>query len=273
MNPRFLYETFFGRLILKILTRPFVSYLAGKYMDSSLSKSKIKSFIRKNSIDMSDYVEREYVSFNDFFTREIRKDARSIDTAPASFISPCDGMISAYTICDDSSFEIKGSTYTLDELFDNKDIKSEFAGGTMIIIRLTVTDYHRYIYPDNGYKEKNIYIPGIFHTVQPIAQTRYKIYKTNSREYTILHTENFGDVIQMEVGAMMVGKILNYHSHHRFVRGEEKGRFEFGGSTVVLLTKKNAITLNKNIPINTDDETVVKMGEKIGEKFRKDALI
>jgi len=267
MNPTFLYNTLIGRCILKVLTRPFVSRLAGKYMDSSLSASGIKSFIRKNNIDMSDYAERKYKSFNDFFTREIKKDARSIDMTPTSFISPCDGKISAYTISDDSSFEIKGSIYTVDELFENKSIKNAYSGGIMIVIRLTVTDYHRYMYPDSGYKEGNIYIPGIFHTVQPIAQTRYKIYKTNSREYTILHTDNFGDVIQMEVGAMMVGKILNYHSDHHFSRGEEKGRFEFGGSTVVLMVKKDTVNLNENIPLDSDEEINVKQGEKIGTKI------
>lgn len=267
MNPAFLYETLAGRCILKVLTMPFVSKLAGKYMDSYLSRSKISSFIRKNNIDMTDYVEREYTSFNDFFTREIKPDARRIDMTPTSFVSPCDGMISAYTISDSSSFNIKGSTYTVDELFEDEYIKDTYCGGTMIVIRLTVTDYHRYIYPDSGYKENNIYIPGIFHTVQPIAQARYKIYKTNSREYTILHTDNFGDVIQMEVGAMMVGKIINYHAEHQFYRGEEKGRFEFGGSTIVLLVKKDAIRLNENIPLDSDKEISVKQGEKIGTKI------
>lgn len=267
MKPSFLYENLLGRCILKLLTRPFISKLAGKYMDSPLSKSRISGFIKKNNIDMTDYIQRPYKSFNDFFTREIKEDARSIDMASSSFVSPCDGKISAFTIDDESAFRIKDSIYTVDELFCDDNIKKEYAGGLMIVVRLTVTDYHRYIYPDSGYKGKNIYIPGIFHTVQPIAQTRYKIYKTNSREYTILHTDNFNDVIQMEVGAMMVGKILNYHSEHRFARGEEKGRFEFGGSTVVLLVKKDTIKLNESIPLNSDEEANIKMGEKIGEKI------
>ena len=273
MEPVFLYETFFGRCILKILTRPFISKIAGKYMDSPVSRLRIKSFVRKNRIDMTDYIKREYKSFNDFFTREIRDDARNIDMCPSSFISPSDGKVSAFTISDDSSFCIKGSTYTMDELFCDKNIAKDFSGGTMIVIRLTVTDYHRYIYPDWGEKENNVFIPGILHTVQPIAQSRHKIYKTNSREYTILHTENFGDVIQMEVGAMMVGKIVNYHSSCKFSRGEEKGRFEFGGSTIVLMIKKDTIQLNENIPINSDKEISIKMGEKIGEKIQKEKVL
>ena len=188
MKPDFLYETLLGRCILSVLTKPFISKIAGKYMDSSLSKAIIPRFIAKNNIDMTDYVKRSYKSFNDFFTRELTQDARIIDKDTSSFISPADGNISAFTISDDASFLIKGSRYTVSELFENDLLKDEYSGGLMIVIRLTVTDYHRYIYPDNGYKNNNIFIPGILHTVQPIAQSRYKIYKTNSREYTILHT-------------------------------------------------------------------------------------
>ena len=267
MKPTFLYETFPGRCILKVLTKPFISKVAGKYMDSPLSKARISSFVRKNNISMTDYIQRPYNSFNDFFTRELKEGARNIDMSPSSFISPCDGKISAFTISDDTSFDIKGSRYCVNDLLKNEKLKDEYSGGIMIVIRLTVTDYHRYIYPDTGYKESNIFIPGILHTVQPIAQTRYKIYKTNSREYTVLHTKNFGDVIQMEVGAMMVGKIVNYHSDCHFNRGEEKGRFEFGGSTVVLMVKKDTINLDENIPINSQMELPVKLGQKIGQKI------
>ena len=267
MEPKFLYNTGFGRAILKILTMPAISKIAGKYMDSSLSKRRISKFIAKNNIDMSDYPEKEYKSFNDFFTRELKEDARYIDKFPLSFISPCDGKISAYTINPDSTFNIKDSVYTVEELVQNKDIADEYNGGLMIVLRLTVTDYHRYIYLDDGTKDENIFIQGILHTVQPIAQTKYKIYKTNSREYTILHTRNFKDIVQMEVGAMMVGKISNLHGEHSFRRGEEKGKFEFGGSTIVLLVKKDTVNLRSDIPLNSQEELQTRMGEVIGEKY------
>jgi phosphatidylserine decarboxylase len=133
---------------------------------------------------------------------------------------------------------------------------------------LTVSDYHRYCYFDNGTKEKNCFIPGKLHTVNPISYERYPIYKTNCREYTRLHTENFGDVMQMEVGALLVGKIVNYHQEHRFSRGEEKGRFEFGGSTIVLLFRKGSVRFDEELFRFSSQglEKKVKMGEKIGEK-------
>ncbi|MBR7165409.1 MAG: phosphatidylserine decarboxylase, partial [Clostridia bacterium] len=139
--------------------------------------------------------------------------------------------------------------------------------GVCAIFRLTVSDYHRYCYFDNGTKEENVFIPGFLHTVNPISLDRYPIYKTNSREYTLLHTENFGDVVQMEVGALLVGRIVNYHQNHRFTRGEEKGRFEFGGSTIVLLFEKGSVKFSQEMFDYSQKgwEKKVLMGEKIGE--------
>lgn len=137
-------------------------------------------------------------------------------------------------------------------------------------MRLCVDDYHRYCYIDDGTKEENIFIPGVLHTVNPIALENYKIYSQNQREYTIMHTKNFGDVIQIEVGAMMVGKIVNYDGKTDIKRGEEKGKFLYGGSTIILLLNQN-IKIDDDIIKNTQDgaETIVKMGEKIGELDEK----
>ena len=77
------------------------------------------------------------------------------------------------------------------------------------MFRLTVEDYHRYFYIDGGSKGENVFIEGRLHTVQPIALEHRRVFTENCREYTVLHTENFGDVTQVEVGAMMVGRIVN----------------------------------------------------------------
>ena len=138
----------------------------------------------------------------------------------------------------------------------------------MLIFRLEATDYHRYIYIDNGSKEKNVFVPGILNTVRPIVLKHFNIYKQNSREYTIMHTDNFDDVIQIEVGAIMVGKINNKHEEYTFKKGEEKGMFEFGGSTIVLMIKKDIVDLDNDIIKNSSDgfETKVSVGESIGKR-------
>lgn len=138
-----------------------------------------------------------------------------------------------------------------------------------MIFRLCVDDYHRYCYIDNGTKTENVHINGELHTVNPIALEKYNIYKRNSREFTMLHTENFGDVVCIEVGAMLVGRIKNRHRNaHYFAKGEEKGMFEYGGSTIVLLFEKGMISVDSDILANSAHgyETVVKYGEKIGTK-------
>lgn len=94
-----------------------------------------------------------------------------------------------------------------------------------MILRLTVDDYHRYCYFDDGIKSENHRIDGVYHTVNPIANDHVKIYKENTREYTLMKTKHFGDALQMEVGALMVGKIVNHDGAGSMRRGIEKGIF------------------------------------------------
>lgn len=261
-----LYGTVGGRMALKVLTAPIVSKIAGAYMDSPLSKPLIDRFIKSGGIDTSQYIMDGFRSYNDFFTRRVRPEKRPIDTEPNHLISPCDSKLSAYRINERSLFRIKDSYYSVADLLGNSFLARRYEGGVCLIFRLEVDDYHRYCYIDDGNKTSNFFIRGVLHTVNPIALRRYNIYKRNSREYTILHTVHFGDVVQVEVGAMMVGRIKNRHGEHDFLRGEEKGMFEFGGSTIVLLFEKDSILIDKDIALNTRDgfETVVKYGEKIG---------
>ena len=263
-----LYGSVFGRALLKALTAPVVSRAAGCFMDSALSKPLIKPFIRKSSIDTSEYIMKGINSYNDFFTRMIKPGKRPIDTIPEHLVSPCDSKLTVHKISSRSFFCIKGSRYRVSDLLSNESLAKRFCGGYCCIFRLEVNDYHRYCYIDDGVKSENTFIPGELHTVNPIALERYNIYKRNSREYTVLHTENFGDVVQIEVGAMLVGRIVNLHGESTFKRGDEKGRFEFGGSTVVLLFEKGRIAPDMDILRNSAEniETVVKYGEKIGIK-------
>ncbi len=162
---------------------------------------------------------------------------------------------------------IKDTIYSIKELLNDEELALQYQGGDCLVFRLTVDDYHRYCFIDSGTKEKDCYIQGIFHTVNPIANDYYPIYKQNSRSYSLLHTEHFGDVIYMEVGAMMVGKIYN-HSMSSYQKGDEKGYFEFGGSTIVVLLKKDQVIIDQDIIENSKKycETKVLMGEKIGVK-------
>lgn len=263
---RRLYTSKAGRILVKILTRPFITKVASLYLSSRMSTIHIKSFIKKNNINMDEYMPAKYKSYNDFFTRRIKFEYRPINRDKTAVISPSDGKITVYHIEQNMPFEIKNSRYTVESILQNKELAHEFSGGYCVIIRLSVDNYHRYCYIDNATIVENKRIKGILHTVNPIATACADVYKENSREYTVFETENFGKVVQIEVGAMMVGKIVNNSVTGTVSRGEEKGLFEFGGSTIVLLFQKDRINISEDILNNSSDncETLVKMGEKIG---------
>ena len=264
-----LYTKAVGRLCVKVLiTRP-VTLICGFFLNTRFSTVFIKKFIKTNNIDMSQYEEKKYTSYNDFFTRSIKKENRPIASEENVLISPSDGNATVTKIADDTVFSIKNTEYTLEELLKDKQLAEEFSGGFCYIIRLTVDNYHRYCYACDGNKSKNIHIKGVLHTVNPIAAEHAPIYKENSREYTIIESVNFGKILQMEVGALVVGKISNHHKdEYSHKKGEEKGFFEFGGSTIILLTQKDKIKPSPDIFENSgeDCETIVKMGEEIGIK-------
>ena len=166
----------------------------------------------------------------------------------------------------DNLVQVKGLTYSLRELINNDKLAQKYDKGTCIVLRLCPTYYHRFHFIDDGIKSHERHINGVFHTVNPIANDVYPIYKENTREYCVHRTENFGDVIVMEVGALLVGRIVNNMEKCRTKKGAEKGYFEYGGSTVVLIFKKDAIIPDDDILVNTvaGYETKVNMGEKIG---------
>lgn len=261
-----LYGCAAGRLLLKPLTAPGLSRLAGRFLSTRASKVFIKPFIKSNHIDMSQFEPVEYDSYNDFFSRRIREGARTVDMTPEHLISPADSKLTALPITETGRFTLKHTEYTVGSLLKNPALAAEYVGGWALIFRLTVDDYHRYCYAFDGEKGENVVIPGKLHTVNPIANDFFPIYKENAREYTLLRTKEFGEVIAMEVGALLVGKIVNHHGAATVRRGQEKGYFQFGGSTVVLLLKQDTAVIDDDILENSRNgiETVVKFGEKIG---------
>ena len=264
-----LYNDRGGRLCLKLLVRPFVSKAAGLFLNTGISAKLVPGFVKRNRIDLSLYQKQEFTSYNDFFTRKIKPQERPVAEEDKVLISPCDGKAIVCRIADDSRFYIKDTEYTVEQLLRNKKLARKYLGGYALILRLTVDDYHRYCYVADGEKSKNVVLPGVFHTVNPAANDALPIYKENAREYTLLKTEKFGTILMMEVGAMMVGKISNHKKGSGPVKkGEEKGYFEFGGSTVIMLLQHGKVRLDYDLIENSENdyETIVRMGERIGEQ-------
>lgn len=262
---RFLYDSSAGGFILHGVVHPLPSKFVGAFLSSRASKFLIPSFVRRNDIDLSEFENGPYNSFNSFFYRKILPDARTVDPSPTSIISPSDGKIQIFPIGEESHFEIKGIPYTIATLLRDSALAERYKGGTLMLIRLGVDDYHRYSYPVSGREKGSIKIKGRLHTVNPFAAERRAIYCENSREYSLIDTEKLGTVIMMEVGALMVGRIVNLHSVGSVVRGQEKGYFRFGASSIVLCFEKGKIVPDADIVENSEKgiETKVRLGESI----------
>ena len=249
--------------------RKLVSAIYGNMMDRTSSAKKIYPFIEDFDIDMSIAQKQDFNTFNDFFTRKLKDDARPVDTSSNIVVSPADGKILAYSDISNTDFIIKGYRFEVASFLDNPDLAQKYDDGALLIIRLAPMDYHRFHFPVSGNVSPNKKIDGDYYSVNPFAlRKKAEIFCLNKREYTILSNPLFGDVVMAEVGATMVGSIVQTFKGSYAYKGEEKGYFKFGGSTVVLLFEKSKILIDKDLLINTAKgyETTVKMGERIGEE-------
>lgn len=267
---RLLYGSAAGRHALGLLTKPLLSDVVGAALSHPLSTVAIPFFVAKKHIPLSEYEPQKYQSFNDFFTRTAIPAARPVDAHPDVLISPCDAKLTVLPITEDLRFTVKGATYALPRFLGCERLAARFQGGWCMIFRLTPDDYHRYCYPDDARVGKTRYIQGVLHTVNPVSAEYVKVYHENTRTITMLQTAHFGTMLQIEVGAMLVGRIVNHPHPPQVQRGCEKGYFAFGGSTIVLLTQRDAVTPDAQILANTAQgaETVVRYGAAIGTANR-----
>ena len=183
-----MYGTGLGRCLVRVMILPWVSRGAGWLLDRRISALAVKPFIKSNHIPMEDFERRRYHSFNDFFTRRVLEGRRPVDPEPNHLIAPCDSKLTVFPVEEDSCFWIKGVAYTLEQLLRDKALAEHFLGGTLLLFRLTVGDYHRYSYIDSGFIGEEHRIEGVYHTVNPAAAGRYPIYRENTREYALLES-------------------------------------------------------------------------------------
>ncbi len=261
----FLYHTRPGRILLRPLCSRRLSALCGKLLDSSVSRLLIPAFTRACHIDPSCFQMDRITSFNDFFCRKIKPELRPIDRDPSHLIAPCDGLLSVYPIQEGLVIPVKQTSFSMDRLLRDPALARHYQDGYCFVFRLCVDHYHRYCYADSGRKSANRFLPGVLHTVRPIALEQDPVFTENCREYTLIRTARFGTLLQMEVGAMLVGRICNYEGAATVTRGSEKGTFQYGGSTVILLVENAKIAPPRELLQATADgrEVPVLMGQKI----------
>jgi len=247
--------------------RKLVSSVYGNMMDRPSSTKKIQAFVEEFDIDMRSVQKQEFNSFNDFFTRKLKNNARSVDTNSTILVSPADGKLMAYANISNSDFIIKGYRFDVLSFLNNADLAQNYLDGTLVVVRLAPPDYHRFHFPVGGSVSPITSIDGDYYSVNPLALRKMtEIFCLNKREFTIVTNPLFGDVVMAEVGATMVGSIVQTYTGNFVNKGGEKGYFKFGGSTVVLLFEKNKIRIDDDLLINTlkGYETAIKQGERIG---------
>ena len=263
-----LYNNPIGEATLATLVKSkFISSFYGKMMDKPESAKKIKPFVEEYDIDLSIAQKQKFNSFNDFFIRKLKKNARPVNSDSSVVVSPADGKLMAWSNVSNSDFIIKGYRFDVFSFLQDSLLAKKYENGSLVVVRLAPNDYHRFHFPVSGIVSPVVEIKGDYYSVNPIAlHQMIEIFCLNIRQYVLITTSQFGDVVMAEVGATMVGSILQTYDGNMAVKGEEKGYFKFGGSTVVLLFEENKIRFDNDLLANTEKglETYILMGEQIG---------
>jgi phosphatidylserine decarboxylase len=272
---RLIYDTKAGQgLAENVLSQTWFSKLYGAYQASSLSGKKVDPFIKKFDIPMEDYESGPFPTFNDFFIRKFREGKRPFVQAAGEMGAFAEARYLAYEkVLPDQKFPVKGKFLSAAALIGSKEKGKIFEGGPLLLARLCPTDYHRFHFPDDGVVTGSYAIHGKLHSVNPLA-LKYKddIFITNERQVSILETKNFGRLAYIEVGALCVGKIVQTFNQGgtSFERGQEKGYFLFGGSTVIVLGEPGIWKPDADLIAQTQlgRETLVCLGDRVGSRIR-----
>lgn len=262
----------FGTPLAFLLARiPFFSAFYGWFQNQSFSQKKVIPFINKFNVDTSEFAQKPetYKSFNDFFTRQLSFTARPIAPQSSTAIIPADGRYLFYqNIHEADGFVVKGQKFHLADLLQNKKLAKEYTHGAMMMARLCPTDYHRFHFPVDCIPGKTEFINGWLYSVNPVAIKRnIEIFTQNKRTLCVLDSIQFGKVLFMEIGATCVGAIHETYTPGKpYAKGDEKGYFSFGASSLIVIFPPNTIRFDKDLLDASKDHIEIKclMGQPMG---------
>lgn len=264
-----------GRKLASFVAKnKWVSQAYGWWQKKRWTKRKIKPFIAKFEIDPAEFAMPldSFTSFNDFFIRHLKKEARPLAGGQKVAIVPADGRYLFYAnIATCPGFVIKGQKFNLSEFLCSDSLAKEYEEASMVIARLCPSDYHRFHFPCDCLPAKAVPINGLLYSVNPLAiKQNIKIFSENKRTLTTLSTQHFGQVLYIEVGATNVGTIVQtYTANQPYAKGAEKGFFSFGGSTLVLLFPKESIQFDPDLLAASQMSLEIKclMGQSMGQSM------
>lgn len=267
---KWLYTNFWGRFFEKyIVSKKLFAKLYGLTKNTRLSRGEIPKFVKTFAINLDDFEEEDYKSFNHFFSRCFKNGKRAF-VQGNDLPSWGEGRLIVKTHLESNTlFEAKGQIIRLEDLVQNKRLANKFNGGSAAILRLAPADYHHFHYFDHGKTLKQEHINGSLHSVNPISsQIKKDVYLNNERYVSELHTKTFGSCLYVEIGGLCVGRIKHSHTENSFKRGDAKGYFLFGGSTVIVIFQQEVIDWEPDLVRESElgIESIVKLGEKIGHR-------
>lgn len=275
---RWAYESGFGRIgVALVAKRAWFSRLFGWQMSQPASRARVLPFIADYNVDASEFAAapESYASFNEFFYRELKPEARPIDADPNSVVFPADGRHLGFADLSkiDGVF-VKGQKFDLETLLASSELAKRYATGAAVLSRLCPVDYHRYHFCAAGTPGEARCINGALNSVSPIALgLNVGLLGENKRVLTELATDRLGTVLVLEIGATNVGTIRqSFRAGSPVAKGDEKGWFEFGGSAVMTLFEPGRIELAADLLEQSavQRETYAKMGDVLGRVVARD---
>ncbi|MGK5594383.1 MAG: archaetidylserine decarboxylase [Parachlamydiaceae bacterium] len=260
----------FGAPLLHLLSRfSFFSSFVGYWQSRAFTKRKIAPFISHHQIEANEFKDKisDFASFNDFFIRELKKESRPL--AQSEAIIPADGRYWFYPeISSANFFYVKNKKFNLSSLLKNEELAHRYEHGSMIIARLCPSDYHRFHFPCDCVPHTTELLNGWLYSVNPLAlRKNFDILTTNKRTLCCLDTKKFGQVLYLEIGATSVGSIhQTYQPFCPYLKGEEKGYFSFGGSSLILLFEPKSIQFDEDLVQASKEGVEIRclMGQSMG---------
>ena len=268
---RWAYGNPFGRLTVEVaVKRLWFSRWYGWRMDRPSSRRKVEPFIKDYGVDIAEFADSvdSFQSFNEFFYRKLKPEARPVAEGNTVAVFPADGRhLAIQNVSASDHFYIKGQGFDLAKFLGDPKLAEEFNGGSVLISRLCPVDYHRYHFPVSGVASTVKILEGSLKSVSPLALRRsLSILWENRRARTIVDSPDFGKVVVMEVGATCVGGMRSTFKPGSIQKGDNKGYFSFGGSCVTTVFKQGAIQFDDDLNQLAAEgrEVYAKMGEHCG---------
>ncbi|MFZ5949998.1 MAG: phosphatidylserine decarboxylase [Candidatus Rifleibacteriota bacterium] len=257
----------------RLMENRLLHCLVEKFASNSLSRHLIDNFARKAGIDISEAEKplHRFKSLNDFFTRKLKKSARTINYSNDVFIAPGDGKLLVFDkISPGSVLPIKGLQVSLKSLLQDSRTAQTFSEGSAMVLRLYLMDYHRIHFPCDGIPHQPVNIKGHYYSVSPVKGNNLDFYSMNKRTCTGFSSKDYGEMAFLDIGGFLIASIKHLFEPELLAKkGAEKSLFQFGGSTLVVLFQKNRIIFDQDLVENSKAgvETYVKLGERIGRPF------